>query len=199
MTRTARILPVLGLCVWTSAVLVRGVEPDQYAAKPAAGVPTFAKDVAPILYKNCTGCHREGEIAPMSLMTYEDARPWAKSIRDEVTEGHMPPWHADAPHGSFLNERRLTDAEKDVIARWANGGAPKGDPKDLPKAPEYADGWTLGKPDAVFEMTEAYKLPADGTIQYEYFYIPTDFTEPKWVKSIEVRPGNRDVVHHVLV
>ena len=85
MTRTARILPVLGLCVWTSGVLVRGVEPDQYAAKPAAGVPTFAKDVAPILYKNCTGCHRDGEIAPMSLMTYEDARPWAKSIRDEVT------------------------------------------------------------------------------------------------------------------
>ena len=185
---------------WTIVMLAHGtaVEP-QYAPKPATGAPTFAKDVAPILYKNCVGCHRPGEIAPMSLLTYEDARPWAKSIRDEVSDGTMPPWHADAPHGSFLNERRLSEAEKDTVVKWANGGAPKGDDKDMPPLPPLADGWSLGKPDAVFEMEKPYELPADGTIQYEYFYIPTNFTEPKWVKSIEVRPGNREVVHHVLV
>ena len=185
---------------WCGLVLARGaaLEP-QYAQKPATGVPTFAKDVAPILYKNCSECHRPGQIAPMSLLTYEEVRPWAKSIRDEVSDGTMPPWHADAPHGSFLNERRLSAADKETITKWANGGAPKGDDKDLPKVPAFTEGWTVGKPDVVFEMEKPYELPAEGTIQYEYFYIPTSFTEPKWVKSIEVRPSNREVVHHVLV
>jgi hypothetical protein len=135
----------------------------------------------------------------MSLLTYDDARPYAKAIRDEVGEGHMPPWHADAPAGTFENERGLTAEEKKTLLAWATGGAPKGNPKDLPVAPDYPEGWTIGKPDAVFEMAEDYKVPADGVIQYEYFYIPTNFTEPKWVKAIEVRPGNRSVVHHVLV
>jgi hypothetical protein len=196
MTRSLRILIAGVSVVWLGGVLTSA---EQYAAKPTADVPTFAKDVAPILYKNCTTCHRPGEIAPMSLLTYEDARPWAKAIRDEVTEGHMPPWHADAPKGTFHNERVLTPEEKDTLAKWANGGAPKGDPKEMPPVPAYPEGWVLGKPDAVFEMAEPYKLPANGTIQYEYFYIPTNFTDAKWVKSIEIRPGNREVVHHVLV
>jgi hypothetical protein len=171
----------------------------QYARKADAATPTFSKDVAPILYKNCTTCHRPGEIAPMSLLTYANARPWAKAIRDEVSEGHMPPWHADAPHGTFLNERGLTEAERETLIKWANGGAPQGNADDLPPVPKYADGWQIGKPDAVFEMQEEYKVPAEGVVQYEYFYIPTNFTEPKWVQAIEVRPGNREVVHHVLV
>jgi hypothetical protein len=182
---------------WGSAIFVRAASP---VAGPApAAVPTFAKDVAPILYKNCTTCHRPGEIAPMSLLTYEDARPYAKAMRDEVSDRTMPPWHADAPHGTFLNERGLTDDERDTIVKWANGGAPKGDAKDLPPVPEYAQGWGIGKPDAIFEMQEDYPIPADGVVQYEWFYIPTDFTEAKLVKAIEVRPGNRGVVHHVLV
>jgi hypothetical protein len=173
---------------------------EQDAAKaPAAAVPTFAKDVAPILYKNCTTCHRPGEIAPMSLLTYEKARPYAKAIRDEVQDGSMPPWHAEAAHGTFLNERRLSDAEKDTLIRWASNGAPEGDPKDLPPAPKYEEGWSIGKPDVVLEMAEDYKVPAEGVIEYEYFYIPTNFTEPKWIQAIEVRPGERKVVHHVLV
>ena len=200
MNGRSRVMTVAAAAAWTTVMFAHGaaVEP-QYAAKPAGGVPTFAKDVAPILYKNCVGCHRPGEIAPMSLTGYEDARPWAKAIRDEVSDGTMPPWHADAPHGSFLNERRLTDGEKDTIVKWANGGAPKGEDKDMPALPPLTDGWSLGKPDAVFEMEKPYELPAEGTIQYEYFYLPTNFTEPKWVKSIEIRPGNREVVHHVLV
>src|SRR5688572_950690 len=172
----------------------------QYSRRPVEkNIPTFSKDVAPIIYKNCAGCHRPGEIAPMSLLTYDEARPWAKAIRDEVGDRRMPPWHADAPAGTFHNERLLSDADRATLIAWANGGAPKGDSAALPSTPTFPDGWSAGKPDVVLEMSEAYKLPADGTIEYEYFYLPTNFTEPKWVKSIEIRPGNREVVHHVLV
>src|SRR5262245_15099999 len=174
------------------------IRADQYR-REKPGAPTFSKDVAPILFKNCVSCHRPGEIAPMSLLTYADARPWAKAIRDEVSEGNMPPWHADAPKGTFHNERSLTDEERDILVQWANGGAQRGNVKDLPPAPTFTEGWQVGKPDVVLEMQEEYKVPADGTVQYEYFYIPTKFTEAKYVKAIEVRPGNREVVHHVLV
>jgi hypothetical protein len=190
-------LAATGLTVAIAAVSAAPAE--QYAAKPNAGVPTFSKDVAPILYKNCTKCHRPGEIGPMSLLTYADARPWAKSIRDEVSEGNMPPWHADPRHGKFVNDRSLSQAEKDTIIKWANGKAPQGDPKDLPPIPKYTDGWTIGQPDLVVTMAEDYKLPADGFVEYEYFEIQTTLTEDKWIQAVEVRPGNRAVVHHVIV
>jgi hypothetical protein len=169
----------------------------QAPAKPS--VPTYTKDVAPILFKNCTGCHRPGEIGPMSLLTYDDVRPRAKDIRDKVADGVMPPWHADKSHGSFANDRSLTDADKATLIRWANNGAPKGDAKDMPSAPTYTEGWALGTPDVVLEMPVDYKVPADGFVEYEYFEIPTNFTEDKWVQSVEVRPGSRAVVHHVIV
>ena len=179
--------------------LVTAVSAD--GPRPARGrvVPTFSKDVAPILYKNCTGCHRPGEIAPMSLLTYEDARPHADDIFDEVSAGHMPPWHADAPAGTFENERRLSEAEKKTLLDWAANGAPRGDDRDLPAQPKYTDGWAIGTPDVVLEMPQAFSVPAQGTVAYQYFYIPTNFTEPKYVQAIEARPGNREVVHHVLV
>ena len=183
--------------ILSAAIVSASGSPDQSAAKP--GVPTFTKDVAPILYKNCTTCHRPGEIAPMSLLTYEDVRPRAKDIRDKVADGVMPPWHADKAHGKFANERSLTDEEKSVLLRWANNGAPKGNDKDMPAMPKYVDGWSLGQPDAVIEMPVDYKVPADGFVEYEYFEIPTNFTEDKWVQGIEVRPGARAVVHHVIV
>jgi hypothetical protein len=183
--------------VGVGALLVGGLGLTAEQTAPSAA-PTYTKDVAPILFRNCTSCHRPGEIAPMSLLTYDDVRPHAKDIRDEVSEGHMPPWHAAAPKGTFLNERGLTDDEKKILIAWANTGARKGDPKDLPPTPVYADGWAIGKPDVVFEMEEDYKVPADGVIEYEYFYIPTNFTEPKWIQAVELRPGNREVVHHAL-
>jgi hypothetical protein len=185
------------ICLTVVATAPMGAE--QYSRRGAPDAPTFSKDVAPILFKNCVGCHRPGEIAPMSLLTYKDARPWAKAIRDEVSERNMPPWHADAPKGTFHNERGLSDEERDTIVRWVNGGAKPGHPKDMPPAPTFTDGWQIGKPDLVLEMPEEYSLPAEGTIQYEYFYLPTNFTEAKYVQAIEVRPGNREVVHHVLV
>jgi len=160
--------------------------------------PTYTKDVAPILFRNCTSCHRPGEIAPMSLLTYDDVRPRAKDIRDEVSEGHMPPWHADAPKGTFLNERGLSPEDKSTLLRWVATGAAKGDAKDMPPAPTYPDGWAMGTPDVIFEMQEEYKVPAEGTIEYEYFYIPTNFKEPKWIQAVELRPGDREVVHHAL-
>ena len=165
----------------------------------AAVAPTFSKDVAPILYKNCTSCHRPGQIAPMSLLNYADARPWVRSIAMRVTNGTMPPWHADQPQGQFLNDRRLTPEEKDTILAWIGGGAPEGDPADLPPQPKYADGWMIGQPDVVLAMQEDYPLPATGTVAYQYFEVPTNFTEDKWIQAFEVRPGNHAVVHHVIV
>lgn len=169
------------------------------AQQPTATAPTFSKDVAPILYKHCASCHRPGEIAPMSLMTYEQARPYAKAIANAVANRTMPPWHAEAPAGTFHNERSLSDREREVLIAWPAGGALNGDPHDLPSQPTFIEGWSLGKPDVVLEMLEDYRLPAKGTIQYEWFYIPTNFSEPKLVKSIEIRPGNRAAVHHVLM
>ena len=181
------------------AAIVGAAAPEQYPAKPAAGVPTFNKDVAPILYANCVSCHRPGEIGPMSLLSYKEARPWAKSIRDEVADGVMPPWHADPKHGKFANDRSLTAEQKDILARWANGGAPEGNPADLPALPKLTEGWQIGEPDAVFQLPVEYKVPADGFVEYEYFEIPTNFTEDKWMQALEVRPGHRAVVHHVII
>ena len=161
--------------------------------------PTYARDVAPILYRSCTNCHRPGEIGPMSLLTYRDVRPWAKSIGTRVNAGTMPPWHADPSTGEFDNDRRLTEAEKGVIAQWVAAGAPEGNPQDLPAPPQYADGWMIRQPDAVLTMQEDYPIPATGTVAYQYFEVPTNFTEDKWIQAFEVRPGNRSVVHHVIV
>jgi len=170
------------------------------AQPPAAkSAPTFAKDVAPIFYKNCTSCHRPGEIAPMSLLTYKDARPWAKSIATNVSKGTMPPWHADPAHGEFVNDRRLSEADRDTIVKWVNAGAPEGNAKDLPAAPTYASEWMLGQPDAIFSMQEDYPVPADGTVAYQYFSIPTNTTEDKWIQAMEVRAGDPKVLHHVIV
>jgi hypothetical protein len=165
----------------------------------SSATPTFSNDVAPILYRNCVSCHRPGEIAPMSLLTYEQARPYARSIKERIELGSMPPWHAEASPGTFLNDRRLNAAEKSIIVRWANNGAPQGDPKDMPQAPVFTEGWSFGKPDAVVTMAEPFNVPAAGTIEYQYFAVPTNFKEDKWVQGIEIRPGVRSVVHHVLV
>jgi hypothetical protein len=192
MTRT--ILASGAICALAMSAMV-GAE----AQSPAPAVPTFSRDVAPILYKSCTGCHRPGEIAPMSLLTYQDARPWAKSIAARVATGTMPPWHADSSKIEFANDRRLSEAGKATLLKWANGGAPEGSPSDLPARPTYTEGWTIGQPDAVLAMQEDYPIPASGTIAYQYFEVPTNFTEDKWIQAFEVRPGNRAVVHHVIV
>jgi len=165
----------------------------------STAVPVFSKDIAPIIYQHCASCHRVGEIAPMSLLSYEEVRPWAASIREEVAMGAMPPWHSAAPKGQFSNDRRLSETERETILRWIAAGAPKGDFNDLPPLPRFQENWQIGKPDAVITMPEPYIVPAKGVIAYQNFTVPTNFTEDKWVQAIEVRPGTRSVVHHILV
>ncbi|HLH39159.1 MAG TPA: hypothetical protein VKX39_08430 [Bryobacteraceae bacterium] len=180
-------------------MLLRHVGGFVLLASTLAAAPTFTKDVAPILYQHCANCHRPGEIGPMPLLTYEQARPWAKAIRGAVALGKMPPWHATQERGVFANDRRLSDRDRETLIAWVEGGAPQGDPADLPPAPKFAEGWQIGAPDAVVAMQTAYKVPAEGTIAYQYVQIPTNFTEDKWVQAIEARPGARAVVHHILV
>jgi hypothetical protein len=166
---------------------------------PTESAPTFSKDVAPILYTKCVSCHRPGEVAPMSLITYQDARPWARSIREKVAARIMPPWFADPAYGHFRNDRSLTQKEIDPIEKWANAGARQGNPADLPPLPTYPKGWQIGTPDAVFEMAADYVIPSDGTIDYQYFEVPTHFTEDRWVQAGEVRAGDPEHVHHIIV
>lgn len=164
-----------------------------------AGDVTFYKDVLPVLQKRCQECHRPGEVVPMSLLTYKDARPQAKAIRAAVLTKKMPPWFADSAHGRFANDRSLTESEKKILVSWADTGAQEGDPKDAPKPLEFTDGWTIGKPDVVVEMPNEFHVPAKGTVDYCWIVVPTGFTEDKWVEKIEVRPGNRSVVHHIVL
>ncbi len=168
------------------------------SAGEARATATFTKDVAPIFYEHCVECHRPTMFAPMSLMKYDEARPWARAIKQRVVAREMPPWGADPAIGHFKNDPRLSQAEIDTIVAWVDGGAPKGNDRDLPKPPEFVDGWTIGKPDAVLTMVEDYWIPASGTIPYEYIRIPTNFSEDKWIKAIEIKPGSRAHVHHVI-
>jgi hypothetical protein len=169
------------------------------ALLPAATTKvTFYQDVLPVLQKNCQNCHRPGESAPMSLLTYAEARPWAKAMKQAVLSRKMPPWFADAKHGSWANDRSLAEADRNVLIAWADSGAREGDSKHAPAPLRFTEGWTIGKPDTVFEMPAAAEVPAQGTIEYQYIVVPTGFTEDKWVQTAEARPGNRALVHHII-
>jgi hypothetical protein len=159
---------------------------------------TFSKDVAPIFFNSCVECHRPGEAAPMSLLSFNDARPWAKSIKEKVLKREMPPWHADPHFGQFANDRRLTKQQVDTIVSWVDGGAKEGNPKDLPAAPKFVEGWVIGKPDIVLQMPEEFTLEASGADEYQYFEIPTNFKQDVYVQMAEARPGNRKIVHHII-
>lgn len=164
------------------------------AEKPA----TFDKDVLPVLQKNCQGCHRPGEVAPMSFLTYQDTRPWAKAIKAAVLSRKMPPWFADPKFGHFLNDRRLSDADVKTLVSWVDGGAAEGSAKDKPAPVEFMEGWNI-KPDVVIGMPNAFEVPASGILEYQYVVVPTHFDKDMWVSAAEVRPGNRSVMHHVIV
>ena len=165
----------------------------------AAAPPTFYKDVLPVLERNCQSCHRAGEAAPMPLVTYKDARPWAKAMRQAVLTKKMPPWLADPSVGHFTNDRTLAPGDIETLVKLSDAGAPAGNPKDARKSVEFVDGWNIGKPDVILEMASAYEVPASGTVEYQHFIVPTGFTDDKWVQVVELRPGNRAVVHHAAV
>jgi mono/diheme cytochrome c family protein len=165
------------------------------AATPEAQTVTFNRDILPIMQKNCQSCHRPGEIAPFSLVSYNDARPWAKSIKAAVVSRKMPPWFADPSYGHFANDMRLSEADIKTIVSWVDAGASEGDARDKPAPIAFQDGWNL-KPDMVVKMPKPFDLPAKGTINYKFIRVKGDFPEDVWVSAAEMRPGNRKVVHH---
>lgn len=164
----------------------------------AQTAPTFTRDVAPIFYSKCVDCHRPAMFAPMSLIGFDEARPWAQAIRRQVAARSMPPWGADPAHGVFRNDPRLSDNEIATIVAWVDAGAPKGDDQELPVAPTFADGWSIGQPDEVFTVKEPFQIPAAGKVDYQYRRIPIGLTEDKWIQAIEIKPEARAHVHHVV-
>ncbi len=160
---------------------------------------TFSKEVAPILFKHCAGCHRPDDLAPMSLLTYKEARPWARSIREKVVNRDMPPWPADPQYGEFSNDVSLSQRDIETIVRWVDQGAPEGNPGDLPPRPQVADQWEIQQPDAVFPLQQEWKGEAKGIDENLEFVVPTGFTEDRWIQAVEFRPGNKRVVHHAVV
>ena len=166
------------------------------AATPSV---TFHKDVQPIFQNHCQECHRPGEVAPMSLMTYEQARPWAKSIRQAVLTKKMPPWFADPHFGKFSNDRSLTQPEIDTLVAWVDAGAPEGNPQDAPAPREWVarDGTRVSRI-SLWKRPSPSNVPAKGEIPYQWVIVPTNLKEDKWVISAEVRPGDRSVIHHIV-
>ncbi len=180
----------------STSLLTLGVA--AFAGNTGATQVTFHKDVQPILQNNCQGCHRPGETAPMSFMSYKEVRPWAKAIKAAVVTKKMPPWFADPHYGKFSNERYLPEQDLKTLVAWVDAGAPEGKPSDAPPPAHFVEGWNIPKPDQVFEMPTAFQVPPEGTIDYNYVVLPTGFTKDTWVQAAEVRPGNRQVVHHVI-
>ena len=167
------------------------------SAAPTLNTPTFNKDVLPVLQANCQGCHRPGEVAPMSFMSYESTRPWAKAIKASVLAKKMPPWFADQRYGHWSNSPRISAGQIQMLAAWADGGAPEGNAKDRPAPVSFPEGWQI-KPDAVVQMPEPFTIPATGVLELPSIIIP-GFDKDTWVTSIEVRPSNPAVVHHLVM
>jgi mono/diheme cytochrome c family protein len=190
------IVSTLGLAAATPAGAATAARSD--ADAPAR--PTYARDVAPILAEHCVSCHRPGDIAPMALRSYDEVRPWVKSIRRAVEDGAMPPWHADPAHGEFANDRSLSDVERDTLVRWIKEGAPRGEEAAaVPAGVNEGEGaWRLGAPDLEIQF-EAVDLPEGGPDQFRDLVESYPLPEDRWVRAIEVQPGDRRVLHHIIV
>lgn len=167
---------------------------DAFAAEPV----TFSEHIAPIVHARCSGCHREGQSAPFSLLTYAQVKKRAEQIADATTDRIMPPWHADPGVVSYANDRSLSDEQITLIKKWVAAGAPEGDPKKLPPTPTFPKGWQLGEPDFFAEVSESYGVPAEGPDEYRNFVVPLNLEEDTWVNGIEFAPSAPSVVHHVL-
>lgn len=190
---------LLGIvCAWLLAAGCLTAAPKQPLNREPGRV-TYTKDVAPILFEHCAGCHRPGDVGPFSLLTYADAAKRADFLADVTHSRRMPPWKPVEGYGDFLNARRLSDAQIATIAAWAAAGAPEGDAKDLPPAPSFSDGgWQLGTPDVVLKMAEPFEIPASGRDVFRCFVIPMNFDTDRVVAAVEFHPGNRRVLHHAL-
>lgn len=180
-----------------------GCKFEALARRTSLDSPTFARDVAPIIFNNCSECHRPGEVAPFSLLTYEDAAKRAEQLAEVASSGLMPPWKAEAGFGHFKGERRISPAQRQTLAAWAAAGAPEGNAADLPKPPEFAQGWRLGEPDLVLEMPEPFEIPAEvpdhGGNVYRWFPLELNLPENQLLSAYEFRAGNARVVHHAIM
>ncbi len=164
------------------------------------GTVTYANQISRLLNERCANCHHTGDIAPFPMTSYDEVVGWAATIREVVEEERMPPWFANPAHGKFGNDARLSKAEKQLIYDWVDNGCPEGDKKDLPAPLEFAEGWQIPQPDKVIYLQQKpVKVAARGTLPYRYFLVDPFFKEDKWIKAIEARPGNRAVVHHIIV
>jgi hypothetical protein len=164
-----------------------------------AASPTFYKDVLPVFQDHCQTCHRAGEAAPMALTDYSSVRPWAKAIKEAVVARTMPPWFADPHIGKFSNDARLPDSAIATISAWVDAQAPAGDPKDAPKPVAWVHGWKIGSPEIIIEMPREIEIPESGTLGYQYVSVPTHFKKDTWVRLAEVRAGDREHTHHIVV
>jgi len=160
---------------------------------------TYSNQISRLVQNRCVSCHRKGQIAPFTLTSYDDVTSWGEMMREVIDEGRMPPWHADPKYGEFSNDCRMPAEEKEMFAQWLENGQPEGDPADLPELPEYVEGWQIPKPTVIYKIPAAYEVPAKGTVDYQYFTVDPGFTEDMWVVAAEARPGNRAVVHHLIL
>ncbi len=160
---------------------------------------TFNKEIVRILARRCMGCHHAGRMAPMPLTTYTDARPWAKAIKEEVLERRMPAWRAVPGYGEFANDPRLSSRDLDLIVAWVDGGAPKGEDKDLPKLPDFSQVWPLGKPDLLLKPRRPFTVSAEAEDEYRCFVLSNPSTENRWISAVDLRPGDGSVVHHAFI
>lgn len=165
----------------------------------SAAAPTYARDIARVMQNKCQSCHRPNGAAPFSLLGHADAFGRRAAIKEAIGTGRMPPWHADGRHGRFANDRSLNHRERTLLNAWIDGGAPLGNPDELPPPREFPDQWTIGVPDLVFKMPRLAHVPAAGVLPYRYFRSPTNLKEDVWVRGAEALPGNRKVVHHLIV
>lgn len=188
---------LIGLTIAPACALSAARAADPASAK--APSPTYHRDVVAVLQKNCQECHRPGQVAPFSLLTYDQARKRATDLAHVTAEKRMPPWPASTTYGGpFRDQRILTDAEVAVLRDWADAGSPEGDPKDAPPPLKFSSDWSLGEPDLKLTMPEPYALGADGDDEFRVFVLPTDFPEDRWIRAVDFKPGNRKVVHHVI-
>lgn len=173
--------------------------PTAARASSIASVPTFTRDIAPILFEHCAACHHAGEVAPFSLLTYADARKHSSEIAELTASRQMPPWKPEHGFGEFVGERRLSDEQIATIAAWVKAGRPEGEAADLAPAPKFAEGWVLGEPDLVVTVPKPFNVPAEGRDIIRSFVVPLNLAEDKYVEAVEFRPSNRKVVHHAIL
>jgi hypothetical protein len=189
-----RVLFSVAVCGVATGLALTGAQ----SALHAKDSVTFSEDIAPIVYSNCTSCHRPGESAPFALMNYTDVRTHAKLIASVTSTRRMPPWKTEGTDFDLKNDRRLNDAQIATIQKWVEEGMPEGDLEKMPKMPAFTEGWELGKPDLVVSMKDAYSVPAYGRDIYRNFVLPLNLSEDKWVRAVDFRPSARTVVHHSL-